>query len=111
MHYGGTLNISAENLLIDENFVRMNPDAKVGSYIVVSVCDTGIGISPEIIDRIFEPFFTTARNRGGTGLGLNIVYNLITQKLAGQIDVQSDVGSGTTFTVAIPNVTTDLHSW
>ena len=64
--------------------------------------DDGCGIPPENLSRIFEPFFTTARNQGGTGLGLHIVYNLVTQKLAGTIRCESEVGVGTTFFIDLP---------
>ncbi len=64
--------------------------------------DDGCGVPEEYHSRIFEPFFTTARHRGGTGLGLHIVYNLVTQKLRGRINVQSEVGKGTLFIVTLP---------
>jgi signal transduction histidine kinase len=61
--------------------------------------DNGVGIAPEIRDMIFEPFVTTKRNQGGSGLGLNIVYNLVTQKLGGTMKVDSQVGQGSLFTI------------
>ncbi|NJL43505.1 MAG: sensor histidine kinase [Pseudanabaena sp. SU_2_4] len=64
-------------------------------YAIIKYSDDGCGIEPEVLGKIFEPFFSTARGKGGTGLGLNIVYNLVTQKLLGRIDVQSEVGKGT----------------
>ncbi len=64
--------------------------------------DDGRGIAPELLPRIYEPFFTTARRRGGTGLGLHILHNLITQHLQGQIQVQSQLGQGTEFTIQFP---------
>ncbi|MEM7029866.1 MAG: GAF domain-containing protein, partial [Chloroflexota bacterium] len=64
--------------------------------------DDGRGISPEHLGRIFEPFFTTKRADGGTGLGLNIIYNLVTQKLGGHIQCESDLGQGTRFTITVP---------
>lgn len=64
--------------------------------------DNGRGIAPEHQQRVFEPFFTTRRGQGGTGLGLNIVYNLITQKLGGEVSVESALGKGTTFTLRLP---------
>lgn len=64
--------------------------------------DDGCGIPPTHLSKVFEPFFTTARAQGGTGLGLHIVYNLVTQKLQGTISVHSEVGVGTTFTLKLP---------
>jgi two-component system, NtrC family, sensor kinase len=64
--------------------------------------DNGCGISPDNLGKIFDPFFTTARHRGGTGLGLHIVYNLVTQKLQGSIQVQSEMGKGTRFNILLP---------
>jgi len=64
--------------------------------------DDGCGMDDETLSKIFEPFFTTARSKGGTGLGMHIVYNLVTQKLGGTIDVTSQVGHGTSFIITIP---------
>jgi predicted ATPase/signal transduction histidine kinase len=72
------------------------------SGVSIQYSDDGCGIPEENIDRVFEPFFTTARNQGGTGLGLHIVYNLVNQKLQGTIDVKSQVGLGTIFIIALP---------
>lgn len=98
---GGTLNISAENFVIDENYVRINPEAKVGSYIIITISDTGIGIPPEILDRIFEPFFTTKDVGKGTGLGLSTVVGII-KSHGGFINVYSEVEKGTQFRVYLP---------
>lgn len=68
----------------------------------ITFADNGSGISPENLARIFDPFFTTNRFEGGTGLGLHIVYNLVTQKLGGSISVDSTVGKGTQFTLLLP---------
>jgi len=103
MPNGGTLTISAENLLIDENYARMNLEAKVGSYIVVTVSDTGIGIPREILDRIFEPFFTTKEVGKGTGLGLSTVLGII-KSHKGFINVDSEPGTDTSFKVYLPAV-------
>ncbi|MBW4670248.1 MAG: response regulator [Cyanomargarita calcarea GSE-NOS-MK-12-04C] len=98
---GGTLRITAENFLIDENYVRMNLDARVGSYIVITVADTGIGIPQEILDRIFEPFFTTKELGKGTGLGLSTVLGIV-KSHGGFINVSSEVSRGSQFQVYLP---------
>ncbi|YAF95674.1 MAG: response regulator [Nodularia sp. CChRGM 3473] len=101
MPNGGTLKISAENLLVDENYTKMNIDAKVGSYVVITVIDTGIGIPPEILDRIFEPFFTTKELGKGTGLGLSTVLGII-KSHGGFVNVYSEQGKGSHFKVYLP---------
>lgn len=73
-----------------------------GLRLVIS--DNGAGIPPEHIDRIFDPFFTTRLGQGGSGLGLNIVYNIVTGILGGRIHVESRVGEGTAFIVELPAV-------
>ncbi|MDY7003002.1 MAG: ATP-binding sensor histidine kinase [Cyanobacteriota bacterium] len=70
--------------------------------IKIEYSDDGCGIEEENLGKIFEPFFTTARSKGGTGLGLHIVYNLVTQKLQGTIEVDSQIGLGTRFVITIP---------
>lgn len=101
MPEGGILEISARNLWIDENYARMNLDAKVGSYIVITISDTGTGIPREIVDRIFEPFFTTKELGRGTGLGLSTVIGII-KSHGGFVNVVSDLGKGTKFNVYLP---------
>ena len=64
--------------------------------------DDGKGIAPGDLDKIFEPFYTTKRGRGGTGLGLHILYNIVTQKLEGTVHCESLPGQGTTFTLDVP---------
>ncbi|MBD1805263.1 response regulator [Microcoleus sp. FACHB-SPT15] len=100
---GGRLSICAENQLIDRSYAQMHLDAQVGSYIVVTVTDTGIGIPPEILDRIFEPFFTTKELGKGTGLGLSTVMGII-KSHNGFINVSSIIGKGTEFKVYIPAI-------
>jgi len=76
-----------------------------GDIVELHVKDDGKGIAPDVLDRIFDPFFTTRRGQGGTGLGLNIVYNLIAKQFGGTITVSSTLGQGTHFTLRIPRVT------
>ncbi|WP_341530758.1 PAS domain S-box protein [Nostoc sp. UHCC 0302] len=102
---GGSILITAENKLIDEAYTRMNLDATVGNYIVLTVEDTGMGMPPEILDRIFEPFFTTKEAGTGTGLGLSTVLGIIkTHK--GFIKVSSQVNKGSQFKLFLPAVET-----
>ena len=101
MPNGGTLTISAENFIVDEHYAKMHIDAKIGSYIVVIVSDTGIGITHEVLDRIFEPFFTTKELGKGTGLGLSTVLGIV-KSHAGFINVYSEVGKGSKFEVYLP---------
>lgn len=98
---GGILSISAENLFVDENPMRIHADARVGPYIIITVSDTGTGIPPEILGKIFEPFFTTKEMGKGTGLGLSTVLS-ITKGHGGFMEVYSHVGSGTVFKVYLP---------
>ncbi|MBW4614545.1 MAG: response regulator [Desmonostoc vinosum HA7617-LM4] len=103
MPNGGTLKIVAENLYIDENYARMNLEAKIGPYIVITISDNGVGIPGEILDRIFEPFFTTKEVGQGTGLGLSTALGIL-KSHGGFINVYSEVGHGTNFKVYLPAV-------
>jgi signal transduction histidine kinase len=70
----------------------------------ISVADDGIGMAPEVLRQAFDPFFTTRRSDGGTGLGLHIVYNLVTQQLGGKLSLDSTPGRGTTFRITLPRL-------
>jgi PAS domain S-box-containing protein len=98
---GGTLTVSAENRMLDEQYVAMNIEAKPGPYLVLNVTDSGTGIPPEIIDQIFEPFYTTKEVGKGTGLGLSTVMAIV-KSHHGFVHVYSEPGLGTTFKVYIP---------
>ena len=76
-----------------------------GGMLELNFRDEGKGIPAQFLDKIFDPFFTTKRGKGGTGLGLNIVYNLVVKKLSGSITVESAVGQGTRFIIRLPLVT------
>ncbi|NHC36617.1 hybrid sensor histidine kinase/response regulator [Scytonema millei] len=103
MPNGGMLTISAENFTADEHYARMNLEAKAGSYIVVTVSDTGMGMSLETQERIFEPFFTTKELGKGTGLGLSTVMGIV-KGHNGFIHVWSELGRGTEFQIYLPAV-------
>lgn len=78
------------------------------SYVIITFSDYGKGISEENIPKIFDPFFTTRGGQGGLGLGLNIVYGIVENKLGGEIVCTSTEGQGTTFTIKVPtHATTD----
>ncbi|MCZ6540837.1 MAG: ATP-binding protein, partial [Nitrospinae bacterium] len=70
-------------------------------FIVVQIRDTGPGIPPEYISKVFDPFFTTKEQGKGTGLGLNIVHNIV-EKYGGNIKIESEKGQGTTFVISFP---------
>jgi two-component system cell cycle sensor histidine kinase/response regulator CckA len=98
---GGTVRISLVNEVVEATGDLDGGAA--GRYIRLTFSDEGIGIEPDMLQRVFEPFFTTRRETGGTGLGLANVYTAVT-KAGGTIAVESEVGSGTTFTVHLPAI-------
>ena len=98
---GGTLKLSAWNLMIDQHYVGLNGEGEPGPYIVIQVKDTGTGMPPEVIERIFEPFFTTKELGKGTGLGLSTSLGII-KSHHGFLHVDSVPGVGTKFLVYLP---------
>ena len=105
--YPHQLNQVFMNLLVNAaQAIEKNGEIKiitksVNSHVNIIISDTGSGISKENIRRIYDPFFTTKEVGKGTGLGLNVVYNII-EKHKGKIDVESEIGKGTTFSISIP---------
>ena len=101
MANGGKLRISAENYALDRDYARRHLEAQEGEYVLVTVSDTGAGIPAGIQERVFEPFFTTKEIGHGTGLGLSTVLGIV-KSHGGFIDIHSEVGQGSKFSVFLP---------
>jgi PAS domain S-box-containing protein len=101
MPAGGALTIQAQSVHFSETQVWQLSSLPPGSYVMLAMSDTGVGIDPEAQTRIFEPFFTTKAPGKGTGLGLSMVYGVVKQS-DGAIVVESDLGRGTTFKIFLP---------
>ncbi|MGB8703013.1 MAG: ATP-binding protein, partial [Thermosynechococcaceae cyanobacterium] len=103
---GGILSLFAKNMVVDHNNIQMYPKAQYGPYLVITISDTGVGISAEIVSRIFDPFFTTKPE--GQGIGLSIVAGIVKDH-HGFITVSSRVERGTQFQIFLPALdTTDI---
>jgi PAS domain S-box-containing protein len=105
MPSGGYLTMSTGTVILDDTFIRTYGYGEPGTYALISVSDTGIGMEQETVDKIFEPFFTTKVHEKGTGLGLAMVYGIIKQH-NGYINVYSEPGQGTTFGIYLPAIET-----
>lgn len=101
MPAGGHLSIATENITFDSRAVASMPNAEKGSFVCLSITDTGIGMSQEVKDHLFEPFFTTKDVGKGTGLGLAVVYGIVKQS-NGWIHVYSEEGHGTAIKIYLP---------
>ncbi len=98
---GGQLAIETSNLNIKDKSCGEFPDAPAGEYVLLTVSDTGCGMSPDIVDQAFEPFFTTKDVGKGSGLGLSMVYGFV-EKSGGYAGIRSIVGSGTRIRLLFP---------
>ncbi len=84
--------------------ISISARSRSGDDVEIIFADNGAGMTPDVQRQAFDPFFTTRRNEGGTGLGLHIVYNLVTQQLGGRILLESRLGQGTTFRIIMPRI-------
>jgi signal transduction histidine kinase len=109
MPNGGKLTITTANTALDKNHPNNFPDMVAGDYVMLAISDTGTGMSEEVKAHLFEPFFTTKPSGRGTGLGLATCFGIVKQN-SGHINVQSELGSGTTFKICFPQVQSALES-
>jgi PAS domain S-box-containing protein len=100
---GGLLEVKLNVVDMDPGVLATRPDLPPGSYLRLTVRDTGEGMPPEIMERIFDPFFTTKKTGEGSGMGLAVVHGLV-ESYGGAVDVYSQVGLGSTFHVYFPRV-------
>jgi signal transduction histidine kinase len=107
MANGGLLTVAVSRVCIDDLAAAPSVDLTLGTYVCITVSDTGSGMSPEVLERIFEPFFTT-KGRKGTGLGLSVVHGIVRDH-QGAIAVSSELGVGTSFSIYLPEAETSAE--
>ncbi len=105
---GGTLKVGLNDVELDTEFAAQNPEINPGTYQILSVSDTGHGISANDVENIFDPFYTTKQPDEGTGLGLSVVHGIV-KSHGGAIKVHSEPGKGSTFEVYLPIVESKIE--
>ncbi len=109
MPSGGRLMIETSHAVLDDDYAGQNPGVIPGTYILITVSDTGCGISPADIGRAFDPFFTTKEVGKGTGLGLSMVYGFAKQS-EGHVKIYSELGHGTSVKLYLPHATQESEA-
>jgi PAS domain S-box-containing protein len=104
MPHGGGLTIETANIQLSKEYASSQVDVKPGDYVAVRVSDTGVGMSPDVLNRAVDPFFTTKPPGEGTGLGLSGIYGFVKQS-RGHLRIDSELGQGTTVTLYLPRAT------
>jgi PAS domain S-box-containing protein len=100
---GGVLEVSLAEVEVDEDMAGLHPDFDPGPYLRLTVSDTGVGMTKEVLERAFDPFFTTKKPGEGSGMGLSVVHGIV-RNAKGAITAYSEVGKGSTFNVFFPGV-------
>ncbi|HVK52634.1 MAG TPA: ATP-binding protein, partial [Pseudoxanthomonas sp.] len=101
MPTGGKLTVETANADLDDRYALAHEEVEAGQYVLICVSDTGVGMSPDVIERAFDPFYTTKGVGKGTGLGLSQVYGFVKQS-GGHVKIYSEIGQGTTVKVYLP---------
>ncbi|HKP60816.1 MAG TPA: ATP-binding protein [Polyangiales bacterium] len=108
LEVGGQLELQTREQLLDAGYVLGHPDAHPGWHVVLSVRDSGCGMTDEVRAHMFEPFFTTKEPGRGTGLGLSVVFGIVKQS-GGHLEVESAPGAGSTFSLFFPRIDAPAH--
>jgi signal transduction histidine kinase len=102
----GTIEVRVEDTVLDQEILQAGEPVAPGKYVILTVGDTGQGMTPDVLEKVFDPFFTTKSVDHGTGMGLSVVHGIVKQ-YNGTIRVYSEPGQGTTFVICLPVAPTD----
>ena len=105
---GGEITLDLQDVVLDAAYTERDGELQPGAYVMVTVTDTGTGMSPETVERAFEPFYTTKEHGAGTGLGLSMVYGFVKQS-GGHVAIYSEEGIGTSVKMFFPQAERDAE--